>query len=83
MDTILYSEEGPWHREPYHMKIKVPPMATVILKVDKIYELKNKNTKIEEVELKEKDNINSIEEVENKTYIKNINDTVEKEDERR
>ncbi|MBC2578729.1 1,4-alpha-glucan branching protein GlgB [Clostridium sp. DJ247] len=43
MDTILYAEDEPWHSEPYHIKIKVPPMAAVILKINKIDDKKGKN----------------------------------------
>lgn len=45
MDSILYAEKKPWHKEPYHIKIKVPPMAAVILKVNKIYKLNDKKDK--------------------------------------
>ena len=46
MGTTLYAEEEPWHREPYHIKIKVPPMAAVILKVNKIYVKKIKRVRM-------------------------------------
>lgn len=45
MESTLYAEKKPWHKEPYHIKIKVPPMAAVILKVNKIYELNDKKHK--------------------------------------
>jgi alpha-1,4-glucan:alpha-1,4-glucan 6-glycosyltransferase len=79
MDNILYSEEEPWHRELYHMKIKVPPMAAVIFKVNKIYEVDNKNTKTKKEDLKEIDNIK---EIKNEDYIENTNDTIGKYDEK-
>lgn len=45
MESTLYAEKKPWHKEPYHIKIKVPPMAAVILKVNKIYKLNDKKHK--------------------------------------
>ncbi len=39
MESTLYSVKEPWHIEKYHIKIKVPPMASVILKVNKIYDI--------------------------------------------
>ena len=36
MDTILVAEKSPFHNQPYSLKIKVPPMATLILKVKNI-----------------------------------------------
>ena len=33
---ILASEKEPYHNQPYSLKIKVPPMATLILKVKDI-----------------------------------------------
>ena len=41
MGTILTATEEPYHNQPYSLKIKVPPMATLILKVKKIKEEKN------------------------------------------
>jgi alpha-1,4-glucan:alpha-1,4-glucan 6-glycosyltransferase len=67
IDTILYSEEEPWHREPYHIKIKVPPMAAVILKINKIYEIKNKKEKDCKEEMKHKEEIKDIENKNNVT----------------
>ncbi len=45
MESTLYAEKKPWHKEPYHIKIKVPPMAAVILKVNKVYKLNDKKHK--------------------------------------
>ena len=36
MGTVLTSEKIPFHNQPYSIKIKVPPMATLILRVKKI-----------------------------------------------
>ena len=36
MGTVLTSEKIPFHNQPYSIKIKVPPMATLILRVNKI-----------------------------------------------
>ena len=41
MGTVLTSEKVPFHNQPYSIKIKVPPMATLILGVKKI--LKDEN----------------------------------------
>lgn len=41
MGTVLTSEKVPFHNQPYSIKIKVPPMATLILSVKKI--LKDEN----------------------------------------
>lgn len=41
MGTVLTSEKVPFHNQPYSLKIKVPPMATLILKVNKILQDKN------------------------------------------
>jgi 1,4-alpha-glucan branching enzyme len=46
MESLIIAEEEPWHREQYNIKIKVPPMAAVILKVEKIYPPKLKKYKI-------------------------------------
>jgi 1,4-alpha-glucan branching enzyme len=32
MGQTLYAEEGRWHNQDYHLTIKVPPMAGVVLK---------------------------------------------------
>lgn len=36
MDEILFSQDEPWHHQKYSIKVKVPPMATMILKVENI-----------------------------------------------
>ncbi|MDR3594268.1 1,4-alpha-glucan branching protein GlgB [Clostridium sp.] len=36
MDETLIAEKVPFQNQPYSLRIKVPPMATLILKVDKI-----------------------------------------------
>lgn len=36
MDAVLVSEKAPFHNQPYSLKIKVPPMATLVLKVKEI-----------------------------------------------
>jgi 1,4-alpha-glucan branching enzyme len=36
MDETLISERVPFHNQPYSLKIKVPPMATLILKIEKV-----------------------------------------------
>ena len=36
MGEELVSEKQPYHNQPYSLKIKVPPMATLILKVKDI-----------------------------------------------
>jgi 1,4-alpha-glucan branching enzyme len=36
MDGELVAEKTQFHNQPYSLKIKVPPMATLVLKVDKI-----------------------------------------------
>ncbi|MCH5138742.1 1,4-alpha-glucan branching protein GlgB [Clostridiaceae bacterium UIB06] len=83
MDTILYSEDEPWHTEPYHLKIKVPPMAAVILKVDKIYEVKIKKNKIENEELKGKDDIKSINEItKNQIDVESVNNIMDEQEEK-
>lgn len=69
MESTLYAEKKPWHKEPYYIKIKVPPMAAVILKVNKIYKLNDKKHK-EIIEMitddEEKINKQDIKEVVNK-----------------
>ena len=47
MGEKLYSKEGPCNNQKYHLTIKVPPMAAVILKVNKI--VKEKKNKEEEM----------------------------------
>lgn len=45
---MLVSEKTAFHNQPYSLKIKVPPMATLILKVNEInvdQELKRKINK--------------------------------------
>ena len=34
MTDKLVAEEIPWNNQPYSIKIKVPPMAAIILKVN-------------------------------------------------
>lgn len=41
MDEVLMAEKVPYHNQPYSLQIKVPPMATLILKINKI-EMENK-----------------------------------------
>ena len=36
MDDILIAEKEQFQKQPYSLKIKVPPMATLILKVNEI-----------------------------------------------
>ena len=36
MDAVLVSEKAPFHNQPYSLKIKVPPMATLVLKIKDI-----------------------------------------------
>lgn len=36
MDAVLVAEKEPFHNQPYSLKIKVPPMATLVLKVKEI-----------------------------------------------
>ncbi|MBZ4665556.1 1,4-alpha-glucan branching protein GlgB [Mahella sp.] len=33
MGQTLYAEEGKWHNQDYHLTVKVPPMAGVVLKL--------------------------------------------------
>lgn len=49
MGTIITAEEEPYHNQPYSIKIKVPPMATLVLRIKKMIKA-NKNT------VEEKDN---------------------------
>ena len=66
MGTPIYSEKEPFHNQQYSVKIKVPPMATVVLKIKDIKEdiVKSEIEEVvEEVELAkdnkiEKKNIN-------------------------
>ncbi|MDD7796430.1 1,4-alpha-glucan branching protein GlgB [Clostridium sp. 'White wine YQ'] len=41
--TIL-SVKGNWHKEAYFLNIKVPPMAVVVIKLEKLIRLEAKNT---------------------------------------
>lgn len=51
MGTPLFAEKAPFHNQPYSVKIKVPPMATLILKIkDIVVEEEIDNTKEEKVE---------------------------------
>ena len=34
IDDVLLAEEIPYNNQPYSVKIKVPPMAAIILRVD-------------------------------------------------
>lgn len=36
MGEMLVSEKTQFHNQPYSLKVKVPPMATLILKVNEI-----------------------------------------------
>ncbi|MBI6872439.1 1,4-alpha-glucan branching protein GlgB [Clostridium aciditolerans] len=71
MESTLYAEKKAWHKEPYHIKIKVPPMAAVILKVNKIYKLNDK---------KHKEIIEIITDDENKRNKQDIKEVVNKKD---
>lgn len=37
MGEVLIGEKSEYHNQPYALKIKVPPMATLVLKIKKIY----------------------------------------------
>ena len=51
MGTPLFAEKAPFHNQPYSVKIKVPPMATLILKIkDIVVEEEIDDTKEEKVE---------------------------------
>lgn len=50
MDTVLVAEKAPFHNQPYSLKIKVPPMATLVLKVKNIEKEDNKNLLVDNVE---------------------------------
>ena len=41
MDAVLVAEKAQFHNQPYSLKIKVPPMATLVLKIK---EIKKENT---------------------------------------
>eukprot|EP00828_Plagiopyla_frontata_P031204 TRINITY_DN41043_c0_g1_i2.p2 TRINITY_DN41043_c0_g1~~TRINITY_DN41043_c0_g1_i2.p2 ORF type:complete len:365 (-),score=48.32 TRINITY_DN41043_c0_g1_i2:54-1148(-) len=45
MESTLKAEKQPFHNQPYSIKIKVPPMATLILKINSIVENQEKNQK--------------------------------------
>ena len=51
MDTPLFAERAPFQNQPYSVKIKVPPMATLVLKVKDIF----KNEENNETEKDEKE----------------------------
>ena len=50
MGTKLYAEKAPFHNQQYSIKVKVPPMAALVLKVnnfiDENKEIKDNNTTI-------------------------------------
>ncbi len=46
MDATLIAEKIPYHNQPYSLKIKVPPMATLILKVNEIDMEKDTETEV-------------------------------------
>ncbi|NME84305.1 1,4-alpha-glucan branching protein GlgB [Clostridium sp. SM-530-WT-3G] len=50
MDTLLVAEKAPFHNQPYSLKIKVPPMATLVLKIKDIKKENNKNLLIDNSE---------------------------------
>lgn len=50
MDTLLVAEKAPFHNQPYSLKIKVPPMATLVLKIKDIKKEDNKNLLIDNSE---------------------------------
>ena len=57
MDTVLIAEKEPFQKQPYSIKIKVPPMATLVLKVNQI---KNEEINaVKEIKMKEIDNFSS------------------------
>jgi len=56
MDDTLISEKTPFQNQPYSIKIKVPPMATLILKVNEI-NIKQEVKIIEELFVKENDQL--------------------------
>ncbi|MEG0771960.1 1,4-alpha-glucan branching protein GlgB [Clostridium sp.] len=36
MEQVLFAQDGKWHNESYTLTVKVPPMATMILKIENI-----------------------------------------------
>ena len=44
----IVAEKIPYHSEPYSVHVKIPPMGTLVLKIDKIKELESKKEKEEE-----------------------------------
>jgi len=52
MDDTLISEKAPFQNQPYSIKIKVPPMATLVLKVNEI-NIKQEVKVIEELFIKD------------------------------
>ncbi|HEY5524577.1 MAG TPA: alpha amylase C-terminal domain-containing protein, partial [Clostridium sp.] len=53
IEDVLIAEKEKFHNQPYSLKIKVPPMATLILKVKKIDEDGQKVIDIEKNEKKD------------------------------
>lgn len=51
MDEILYAKTGQWHNQTYHLTIKVPPMAALILKINRIEEDIKEESKIGKIQL--------------------------------
>ena len=52
MDTPLFAERAPFQNQPYSVKIKVPPMATLVLKVKDIFKNEENNeTEKDETEI--------------------------------
>ena len=62
MDGVLVAEKVPYQKQPYSIKIKVPPMATLILKVKEIKKeefdsLENLEIEYKDVSKDKKDNV--------------------------
>ncbi len=57
MDTILVAEKSPFHNQPYSLKIKVPPMATLILKVKNIKNIKKEESKQDNLLVENKEQV--------------------------
>lgn len=48
MDTSLFAEKSQFQNQPYSLKIKVPPMATLVLKVKNIFKNEEINEQMNE-----------------------------------
>lgn len=51
IDTVLVAENIPYQNQPYSLNIKVPPMATLILKINEIK--RTENNSIDDIEINE------------------------------